>query len=304
MRRIKVIYNPKANRGRNAQLAEALHRLTDKLGGADWTTTEHPGHASELAQTAAQAGYERVISMGGDGTLHEILNGLMRVERDMRPALAIVPVGSGNDFIRGVSVKLSPARALEHAFENGGEKPIDIGYMRLNDQPARYWGNVLGIGFDAAVTQQSKRMNRLGGKLMYFVAAVRTIIENYNAMAFEMEIDGVKLLQRSQMLTVGNGPREGGGFITTPEAKVDDGLLDYVMFDPVSRPVMVRLIPEVMQGRHARARQVHMGTFKVMRLSADRPLLMHTDGELIAVEPDNIRTVEIGVVPAALRFVS
>lgn len=303
MRKIKVIFNPQANRGRNTQLAEELHRLTEKLGHADWVVTEHPGHATELAMQAAQTGYECVISMGGDGTIHEIMNGLMRVERDIRPALAIVPVGSGNDFIRGVATKLAPARAVERVFETSHTTPIDIGRMRLNDQPAHYWANVVGIGFDAAVTQESKR-TKLTGKLMYFMGAVRTIISNFNALKFEMEIDGVRRVQSTQMLTIGNGTREGGGFITTPNSKVDDGLLDYVMFEPVSRAMMVRLIPEVMRGTHGKAKQVHMGTFKTMQIISEQPMLIHTDGELVAVEPDNVHKLVISVVPAALRMVS
>jgi diacylglycerol kinase family enzyme len=119
-----------------------------------------------------------------------------------------------------------------------------------------------------------------------------------------MEIDGVQRVQSSQMLTIGNGPREGGGFITTPSAKVDDGLLDYVIFDPVSRAMMVRLIPEVMRGTHGRAKQVHMGTFKTMQLMSEQPMLIHTDGELVAVDSDNVRKLEVSVVPAALQLVS
>jgi diacylglycerol kinase (ATP) len=303
MRKIKVIFNPQANRGRNTQLAKELYQLVKKLGGADWVVTEYPGHATELAVQAAQADFECVISIGGDGTIHEIMNGLMCVDQGTRPALAIVPVGSGNDFIRGVATRLAPALALEQVFESYHTIPIDIGQMRLNDQAVQYWTNVVGIGFDAAVTQESKR-TKLTGKMMYFVAAVRTIISNFKALDFVMEIDGVQRVQSSQMLTIGNGPREGGGFITTPSSKVDDGLLDYVIFDPVSRVMMVRLIPEVMRGTHGRAKQVHMGTFKTMQLMSKQPMLIHTDGELVAVDSDNVRKLEISVVPAALQLVS
>jgi YegS/Rv2252/BmrU family lipid kinase len=304
MRKIKVIFNPKANRGRNTQLAEELRQLTEQLGGADWVTTQQPGHATELAAQAAIEGYQRVISMGGDGTIQEIINGLMRVEQADRSALAIVPVGSGNDFIRGVTVKPTPAQAIEQAFESTQTKPIDIGCMRINDGPLRYWVNVVGIGFDAAVTKQSKR-TRVKGKMMYFVSAVRTIIANYNALSFEMELDGQVRRQNSQMLTIGNGTREGGGFITNPDARVDDGLLDYVVFEPVSRAMMVRMIPEVMRGTHGKVKKiVHMGTFKAMKLVSEQPMPIHTDGELVAIETDNIHKLEVRVIPAAINLVN
>ncbi len=301
--RIKVIYNPQANHGRNAHLADDLRRLTAELGGADWSSTQHPGHAVELAAQTARSGYERILSVGGDGTLHEIMNGLMQADPRQRPVLGIVPVGSGNDFVRGTAMFDTPTHAVERSFDGTCEKPIDVGYVRLNGGAPQYWVNVVGIGFDASVTLHSKRLAWLPGKLMYFVAAVLTIVVSYDAPAMRVSIDGRETAQRVQMLTIGNGPREGGSFITTPAAVVDDGRLDYTMFDPVSRAMMVRLIPEVMRGTHGRFRQAHVGTFTTLALTADRPLPIHSDGEMIATAVDNVRQVEVGIAPAAIRLV-
>jgi YegS/Rv2252/BmrU family lipid kinase len=302
--KVRAIYNPQANRTRNTALVETLRKLTSQLGGADWVRTVNPGHATELAARSAREGYGCVISVGGDGTLHEIVNGLMQIEPDRRPALGIIPIGSGNDYVRGSAATLAPAKAIEHVFDGGPGRVVDVGYTRINGGERKYWINVLGIGFDAAVTLHSNRISRLHGKAMYFTAALRTIVASYDAPAIEMEIDGRRITQRVQMLTIGNGPREGGGFITTPASKVDDGLLDYAMFEPVSRAMMVRLIPEVMRGTHGRFKQVSMGTFIGMSLKADRSLLIHTDGEMVALAQDDAREVEVGVIPAALKLVS
>jgi YegS/Rv2252/BmrU family lipid kinase len=305
MLKTRVIFNPRANRSHNAALAYDLRQLADAYGGVDWVMTESPGHGTHLAIEAGRLGYERVVALGGDGTIQEVVNGLMQLDAAMRPALGIVPVGSGNDFVKGIGVAQDATATLAFRRVVSGEhvRIIDVGYARLGDRPERYWVNVLGIGFDAAVTLQSQRTN-LRGFSMYFVATLRTIIENYEAPQMDIDIDGERWSQRIQMLTIGNGTREGGGFITTPAAQVDDGLLHYTMFSPVSRPMMVRLIPEVMRGTHERFAQVRMGTLKSIHLHADRALLIHTDGEMIATYPDHVLEVEAGVIAGAIRLVS
>jgi len=319
--KILVIYNPKANRGRNVLIAKELRELTESINNSgagiaiDWSSTQYPRHATELAAGAVQDGtaYRRVIAVGGDGTLNEIVNGIMQIPAGDRPQFGIVPVGSGNDFVKGVkhSVPIIPEDA-RLAFENALRQQevethrIDVGYLRLGNQPLRYWCNVVGVGFDAAVGLQALRINWLRGQAMYFLAAVRTIIENYDAPHLDMDIDGVALSQRVQMLTIGNGTREGGGFITTPTARPDDGLLDYAMFEPMSRPMMVRLIPEVMRGTHGKFRQVRMGTMKRMQIRSDPQarLLVHADGEIVVgYEDHSVRDIEVGVLPGALSLV-
>jgi diacylglycerol kinase (ATP) len=302
--KVLVIFNPEANRGRNLRMAEDMHEQIAHRGGVEWISTDAPGHATRLAAQAANEGFGCVVAIGGDGTVHEVVNGLMQITAGSRPQLGIVPVGSGNDFVRGAATTSNPNQALEHVFNNGKTVSIDIGLLRMDGQKDCYWLNVLGIGFDAAVTLQSQRMRHLHGKMMYFMAAIRTIIENYNAPGMSMDIDGEQFTQRVLMLTIGNGTREGGGFITTPDSRIDDGLLDFCMFQPVSRLMMVRLIPEVMRGTHTRFHQVRMGRLKRMNLHADQPLLIHTDGEVMAKYGDNMRTIEVGVCPGAICLIA
>ncbi|HEY3290877.1 MAG TPA: diacylglycerol kinase family protein [Anaerolineae bacterium] len=319
-----VIYNPKANRGRNLLIARELREYVDGLVESladnnehhkvDWVTTTHPGHATELAMQACQFNPDstdltqrkRVISMGGDGTLHEIINGLLKCPYENRPLLGIVPTGSGNDFVEGIGAVRDVHLAMRNIFSQNTPRSVDIGYLRIQGGEPHYWCNVVGIGFDAAVTLQSQRINWLRGQAMYFMAAVRTIIENYDAPNLEIDMDGVRTVQRVQMLTVGNGKREGGGFITTPAARVDDGLLDYALFHPVSRAMMVRLIPEVMAGTHGRFKQVQMGQLKKLTIHADSEsrLLVHADGEMMVQNDADIHDIEVGVIPAAVRIIS
>ncbi len=126
--RVKLIFNPCADRGRSSDLKTSVQHILDKHDGAEWSTTEYPGHATELAEQAAQDGFDVVAAIGGDGTVHEVVNGLMRVPEDQRPLLGSVPIGSGNDFSSNVGAPEEIEIALERVF-NGETKTIDIGLV-------------------------------------------------------------------------------------------------------------------------------------------------------------------------------
>lgn len=300
--RIELIFNPAADRGRAGQTASDLRALIDEHGGAKWTATEYPNHAAEIAARAADEGYDVVAALGGDGTVHEIINGLMKIPAQRRPALGIIPIGSGNDFAGGAGVLRPAAEAVESLFA-GQTKPVDIGSIRDGTGRMEYWDNTVGIGFDAAVNLQSRRITRLYGFAMYLTATILTIIQNYDAPLMEVRWDGGQVKKNILMFTVGNGPREGGGFNTTPASKMDDGQLDFVFIDRVSRPMMFRLIPEVMNGTHGRFKQVTLGVTTKLSISADRALPIHTDGEVFAPYEANVRQVEIEIVPKAIRLI-
>src|SRR5215208_7985866 len=116
-RKVKIILNPMADMGNAWRVARDLRSITEQHGGVDWSGTVYPGHAIELAKQAGEQGYDMVIAMGGDGTVHEVVNGLMNVPEDKRPLLDIVPVGSGNAFAHGINASKIPADALVHALD-------------------------------------------------------------------------------------------------------------------------------------------------------------------------------------------
>jgi diacylglycerol kinase (ATP) len=303
MSRIRIIFNPEADRGRSYQTAGDLHQLSSEWGGADWIGTDYPGHAVELAAEAVRDGYETVVAMGGDGTVHEVVNGLMRAEESRRPRLGVVPLGSGNDFAGGAGIPLDPPAALRRIFQNPRVKPIDAGCIRDGSGRTEYWCNATGIGFDAAINIQSRAIPWLHGFWMYFAATLRTIVLRYDRPHWELEIDGRKLSGRYLMLTLGNGTREGGGFRTTPDAKMDDKELDYLLVDSISRLRMLRMIPEVMRGTHGAFPEAHLGRFHTLRLRSDRALPIQSDGEMFAPYAAEVREVEVRIIPGALQVI-
>ena len=138
---------------------------------------------------------------------------------------------------------------------------------------------------------------------MYFTAVIQTILLNHNPARMSIETDGQKWEQENLMLVVCNGPREGGGFMIAPAAKVDDGLLDYMMVCKIGRAMMFRLVPEFMSGTHEKFPQVKTGRCKKFSLVSDRPLYIHADGEIFTDFGSNLKSVAIEILPGALRVV-
>jgi len=301
-RKVKIILNPMADMGNAWRVARDLRSITVQHGGVDWSGTVYPGHAIELAQQAGEQGYDMVIAMGGDGTIHEVVNGLMKVPEQKRPVLGVVPVGSGNDFAHGINTSQKPTEALTHALD-GEASTVDLGLMTDENGRKEYFDNTLGIGFGAVVTIRSHKLPILRGFLMYLTAVIQTIILDHNPMAMQIETDDQKLEQSVIYLVICNGPREGGGFLIAPDAKIDDGLLHYAMITNVSRLMMFRIVPEVMKGTHGRFKQVHMGSCKKFTLSADRPLYIHADGEIFTGPGTDLRKVSFEILPNALKVV-
>jgi YegS/Rv2252/BmrU family lipid kinase len=268
---------------------------------ADWAGTEYPGHATELARQAGEQGYDLVVAVGGDGTVHEVVNGLMQVPPATRPALGIVPLGSGNDFAHILNLPTEPGEALLSAV-NGQPHSLDVGSVRDESDRLEYFNNTIGMGFDSVVNLYTRRITVIHGFLMYFVALIMTIFRHFDPLDLHVETDQESWDLRSLMLALGNGPREGGGFIITPDAKLDDGLLNYVTIKKISRLMMLRLVPEVMAGTHGRFKDVKMGTCRRMSVTSQQPLYIHCDGEIYAGFGTNVRKLAIQILPNSIFF--
>ena len=297
----KLIINPNADLGRAWRWGTDLRSVVEEFGGADWSGTVYPTHATELARKAAEDGYELVISVGGDGTTHEVINGLMQVSEDRRPRLGIVPVGTGNDFAGNVGIQTKPGEAMRIAF-TGEPKRIDIASIESGSRQ-EFWDNTLGIGFDAKATIHSRNVPVLSGFLVYLIAAIQTIMLNHDPAFIHFKTDQETWQDENLLVVLCNGPREGGGFFVAPDALVDDGWLDYAAITCVSRLMMFRLLLEVMKGTHGRFSQVRINKFRELEIESDRPLVIHTDGEIFAGFGTDVRQLSVKVLPSALEIV-
>jgi diacylglycerol kinase (ATP) len=298
----KFLVNPNADMGRAWRTIADLRPLVEQFGGADWAGTVYPTHATVLARQAAEDGYSLVIAAGGDGTVHEVINGLMQVPADVRPRLGIVPLGSGNDFAHSVGVQINPAEALKRIF-TGQPRRVDLGMFDIGRGDPEYFDNTFGMGFDATVTIRTHRLNWVRGFMMYLVAVLQTIALNHEAPCMHIETDSESWEEETIMFVACNGPREGGGFRVAPDADITDGILDYASICYVSQLMMLRLLPEVMKGTHGKFKQIRLGKMHKLQLHSEKPVTIHADGEIISGFGMDVRHVTVEVVPGALEVV-
>jgi diacylglycerol kinase (ATP) len=193
-----------------------------------------------------------------------------------------------------------PAFAMRQIF-TGQPHLIDVGLLEDNLGRTEYWDNTVGIGFDATVTIRSRSFRYLRGFMIYLVAVLQTIILNHDAARLQVTSDQEKWEDDMLMLVLCNGGREGGGFNIAPEADNTDGIINYVGVRRVSRLMMLRLLPEFIKGTHQRFRQVRLGALQRLELQSDRPLLIHTDGEIFSGFGVDVRHLKAEVIPHAIQ---
>lgn len=300
--KVKFIVNPNADLGRAWRYTADLRPIVEAHGGADWSGTVYPTHAIELARQAGEEGYEQVIAVGGDGTVHEVVNGLMQLPPEKRPRLGVVPMGTGNDFAFNVGVNPKMDQALIQAL-TGQPRRVDLGFLRDSHGRSEYFDNTLGIGFDTIVTLRSRKIPLLTGFPVYLMAVIQTILLDHHPAQLKMEKDGVAMDQEIIMMVTCNGAREGGGFYIAPEAKPDDGIFHFASVGNVSQLRMFRLLPEFLRGTHTNFKDVTMGEFKQLHVISDRPLYIHIDGEVYSGFGTEEREIWIEMVEGALEVV-
>jgi YegS/Rv2252/BmrU family lipid kinase len=285
---------------RHPDLRVSVAQAAQEAGvSLDWVETQAREHASQLAEQAAHQGYELVVAAGGDGTVNEVVNGLMRAgEKGASSTLGIIPVGSGNDFAWFAGVPLDPVSAGRRLV---GERTrqVDVGHIRLARGRERYFANGCGIGFDGRVSLEVERLRRLPGFLMYLVSVLRTIVLYHQAPRLRIRLDEQELIQPTMMLTVSNGRRHGGGFLVTPQAELDDGLFDVCLAGKLSRLGMLMVIPRFVRGTHVTHPQVRMTRARQVSVESPAPLAIHLDGEIFA---SDARQIQVRLLPSALQL--
>lgn len=314
MSRLKLIFNPIADRGHAAEAAQELHELVEREAQAaskahgtsydlHWAETEYHGHAIELASAAASEGFDAIVAIGGDGTVHEVINGLMQIDAAERPPLGVIPFGSGNDFAFNMGLPTDLQEVVRCLF---GERIHTVDVCTATDASGRcvYWDNTIGIGFSGAVNIATRRLTRWRGFLLYLVAALETIFFKPLALKTQVTIDGGEPTEHDvAMISICNGPREGGGFLVGPGAEMDDGLITYVLMSKMGRLRMLRFVPLVMNGQHLQDKYQHLfvhGTAETISIKADKTMAIHADGELFGSWEADIREIELGIVPGAV----
>lgn len=300
MSRIKVILNPQAGRGYAASISTAISRQLAQLGADfDLVHTRHPGDAIALARDAAEEGFDRVVSVGGDGTTHEVINGLLSVNGASRSALGCIPAGSGNDFaiMNGAPTQIEQACRL---VATGESHPIDLGRVIVDDALTRYFDNAVGVGFDGLVTIEARRHKRLRGMALYLPVVLKTIFLTMRPPRVSLTIDDEVREVTALMIVACNGPREGGGFLIAPQARFDDGLLDILVAETLPKLGMLALVPRFLKGTHLSHEKVNLHQGRRVVITSEDPLYFHVDGEILT---DVAHRIEVEIIPRCIEMI-
>jgi diacylglycerol kinase (ATP) len=305
MPRYLLIVNPVSGRGfagrSLAVIEQEMHKynLEYRL-----VLTERPWHAAELAEQGAREGYEVVVVASGDGTANEVLNGLMRAKLAGfdKTAMAQIAVGTGNDFAFGMSIPGGVEIGCKILAEDYRRR-MDVGIVKGGDYPdGRYFGNGVGIGFDAATGFVAAKIRWMRGLLLYLIAAIETIFVYYKAPTVRLEYEGKELTQPALMISIMNGKRMGGGFFFAPSGDPGDGWFDMCIARSVSQLRIFGLIPYFMKGTQATQKEVQMDkSRKVVATAVSGSMPVHCDGETVCFEG---KELIIELLPAQIEFVT
>ena len=297
-----VIVNPIAGNGRAHGLGEKIgHWLGERRIEAHLVETRERGHAERLAAAAGDLGHDRVVVVGGDGTIQEVVNGVLtdgRTPRTPRPSLGIVPGGSGNDLVRDLALPLDPMAAL-HVALGGSTRPVDVA-RATSSAGSRHFTAAGGVGFDAQVAHVmfGHRMPWQRGRAGYFLSTFVELLRFRNrrmSLHLETEHGAVDSERVCLLVAVANGAFYGGGMQICPGAEIADGLLDVCLAGDLSTLEALRLLPGIYRGAHVGHPKVEFVRVRSIVLTGDARTLVHLDGEPFGNLP-----VTMGVVPRAL----
>ncbi len=303
MHRYYCILNPLAGGVRSRRIIPKLQDVFTSDGIAPVISlTKCPGEAISLARHAAQQGFTNIIAIGGDGTVNEVVNGLASF--DSKSVLGVIPAGSGNDFAQTLYSGKTSIEYVLRILVQDKIRTIDLGWIKSSDADGKikekYFANGVGIGLDAKVAFEAKKLKWLPNNIMYIAAALKTIVtynSSYVSVYNQELIDSNKYL----LIAVGNGKSAGGGFYLTPDADLSDGMYDVCLVKDISFTNILKIFPSVFKGRHGKFPEVKFIKTNELRVQSPEGLPIHVDGEILGLLENDI---EIKLRHKALRVVA
>jgi diacylglycerol kinase (ATP) len=295
------IVNPRAGGGlrRFSLLAAKLRKAGIPFSSA---ATVNAGDGAILARLASNGDFRAIVCVGGDGTLNEVVNGLVKPNGDIDrgTALGIIPNGTATDFARGVGIPLNRDAAIERLLA-GRETDVDVGRIRFQDGQVRHFMNVLGTGFDAEVAGRARdvrgAISSIPAHVVGFASAL-AVYQNKQVTITFGGSDGEPSRIRANMVVAANGPSYAGGLRLAPAAQVDDALLDVVVVGDFDRIELLVNLPRVFAGTHLGHEKVAIYRVPSLALESDEDALVHADGDVVGHLP-----AWVDVLPGALRLI-
>lgn len=299
---MRFIVNPAAGGGDvGRRWPEVRDFLREQGLELSFAFTESVGHATDLARQALAEGEKAIVAVGGDGTINEVVNGLVSGsggQIDPEVTLGILPFGTGSDLRRTLRIPRD-YRAACRLLMNEEARALDLGEMVWTyngEERRRYFINFAGLGFDGEVVERVEREpKRLGGTILYLKTVLITLI-SYDNKNIHLTLDGEESRMRVNSVIVCNGCYAAGGMFIAPHASLDDGLFDVIVIGDIGKLEFLANVPRVYRGTHLKNRHVSSYRARQVRVETEERMLIQADGELAGQPP-----VTFSIVPRALR---
>ena len=297
----KVIVNPMAGAHSTHRKWPRISKLLRHIGlSFDYEYTEGIGHAIELAKTAASNGYRYLVAVGGDGTVNEVANGILRSTGSDSTTLGIVCAGTANSFVRSVGIPRNYINACSR-LTSPRRLLIDVGvveYKSKGQSLQRFFVNMAGVGFDAAMVEAAQRLPKYFSGITPYVVELPASLVSYRNKSATLSLKDRTETTRIFGVVVANGCYYANGMLMAPQAELSDGLLDVVIIGDIDKFDMLRILPMVYKGSHLKHPKIRLEKVTNITIESSERILVHADGELLGEGP-----ASFWLMPAALNIV-
>ncbi|HEX9896809.1 MAG TPA: diacylglycerol kinase family protein [Dehalococcoidales bacterium] len=296
----RLIVNPAAGAGRTAKRWPQIKQFLNKIGVKfEHDLTEAPGHAVELAKTAVGKGYKLIVSVGGDGTINEVVNGIYDTGYLKDITLGIIGTGTGGDYIRTLGLPRNYQQSCERLL-HPDKMIVDLGMVEYSidgQKKRRLFTNFAGLGFDAEVVKATTKKYKSLGSVPSYLMGLLTTLVCYHNREISLKIDGKEEQQKVCAIIMSNGKYGGGSMYIAPQADIKDGLFDIVIIGDVSKPDLIASLPRIYRGTHLTHPKVTLKHAKEIEIQSKVSIALQADGELLGEAP-----ARFSILPSALTI--
>jgi YegS/Rv2252/BmrU family lipid kinase len=283
--KLLILFNPASANGRAGKLLPRVEgALTDRGLDYELHLTREPGHARSLVEQSRLGEFNGVVAAGGDGTMFEVINGLKTHPDSAQIPLGVLPLGTGNAFVREMGLTAKDWQLALDVIAKGQVRSVDLGVFEHQDQKL-YFANVLGLGFVSDVAALAHRLKRIGN--FAYTLAIFLRLAGLRSRRLLIELDG-RCIERDSVFVEICNSRYTADFMIAPAARVDDGLLDIVLLKRCSRARLIRNFPKVRDGTHVTLEEVEVYQAREIRVTADIDSRLTPDGEVMGSTPVSV----------------
>jgi len=293
----RLIVNPAAGAGKTARHWPEIRSVLKQIGlKFEHDITEAPGHAIELVKSAVGKGYKLIVSVGGDGTINEVVNGLYVTGGLNDVAMGIIGTGTGGDYIRTIGVPRDYIQACERLM-HPSMRVVDLGMVEHGTNQKRLFANFGGLGFDAEIVKATTMKYKSLGSVSSYLMGMLTTLVTYHNHEMSLELDNKQEEKKVCTVIMSIGKYGGGSMLIAPNADPTDGLFDVVVIGDVSKPDLLYSLPRIYKGTHLTHPKITVTRVKHVKVDCKTNLALQADGELLGQSP-----ATFSILPSALRL--